>query len=202
MAARGPYKKGVAKRAEILDTAVEVIERNGYSNATVKELADAVGLSQNGLLHYFGSKDRLFLEILRHRDQQLTVQIGTDPHRIASDYRRRVLDATDALAQAPGLLQLGLRLSVDASEPAHPAHVFFAQRYEASREISADALTELRAHGRVPASLDAERAATLLIAAMEGLQAQWSYDPSLDMTAHIAYLLDALGITAADDQPS
>lgn len=64
MAARGPYAKGKAKRAEILDTALRVIAEQGYSGATVKQLADAVGLSQNGLLHYFGSKDNLFLEIL------------------------------------------------------------------------------------------------------------------------------------------
>ncbi|RAJ46416.1 TetR family transcriptional regulator [Kitasatospora sp. SolWspMP-SS2h] len=65
---RGSYAKGIAKREEILDTALEIVARVGYSRATVRELARAVGLSQTGLLHYFGSKEQLFVEILRRRD--------------------------------------------------------------------------------------------------------------------------------------
>ena len=68
MAARGPYAKGVAKRREILDAALEIVDRHGYSAATVQELAAAVGLSPNGLLHYFGSKASLFAQIVEHFD--------------------------------------------------------------------------------------------------------------------------------------
>lgn len=197
MAARGPYKRGIAKRAEILDAALEVIDRNGYSNATVKELADAVGLSQNGLLHYFGSKDNLFLEILRHRDELLSVKIGSVPHALTDDYFRRVIDAVEEVAGAPGLLELTLRLSVEASAPNHPAHHFMKDRYESTRKISAGALDELRTEGRVPDSVDPQMTATLIQAAMDGLQAQWSYDPSIDMGAHMAYLLRHLGVADA-----
>ena len=66
---RGSYAKGVAKREEILERALEVIAREGYRGASVKELADAVGLSQAGLLHYFDSKEELFTEIVRKRDE-------------------------------------------------------------------------------------------------------------------------------------
>ena len=69
MARRGSYAKGVAKREEILERALEVIAREGYRGASVKELAEAVGLSQAGLLHYFDSKEELFTEILRKRDE-------------------------------------------------------------------------------------------------------------------------------------
>src|SRR6478736_945527 len=69
MARRGAYAKGVAKREEILEAALEVIAREGWHGASVKELADAVGLSQAGLLHYFDSKEELFIEIVRKRDE-------------------------------------------------------------------------------------------------------------------------------------
>ena len=69
MAQRGSYAKGVAKRTEILDTALDVVARNGFRGTSVKELADSVGLSQAGLLHYFDSKDELFTAILRRRDE-------------------------------------------------------------------------------------------------------------------------------------
>src|SRR3982751_4591907 len=75
---RGSYAKGVAKREEILERALDVIAREGYRGASVKELADAVGLSQAGLLHYFDSKEELFAEILRKRDEVDAVQFGHD----------------------------------------------------------------------------------------------------------------------------
>ena len=73
---RGSYAKGVAKREEILTRALDVIAREGYRGASIKELADAVGLSQAGLLHYFGSKEELFTEILRKRDELDSVDQG------------------------------------------------------------------------------------------------------------------------------
>src|SRR6187402_3052279 len=91
MGTRGPYAKGKAKRAEILDVALEVIARDGYTSATVKHLADAVGLSQNGLLHYFGSKDALFLEILKHRDELVAVQVNPGAQNFADDLVERIL---------------------------------------------------------------------------------------------------------------
>lgn len=69
MARRGSYAKGIAKREEILDAALDIVARVGYSRTTVRELAQAVGLSQTGLLHYFGTKEQLFVEILRRRDE-------------------------------------------------------------------------------------------------------------------------------------
>ncbi|HET7802283.1 MAG TPA: helix-turn-helix domain-containing protein, partial [Humibacillus xanthopallidus] len=69
MGRRGAYAKGVAKREEILDAALAVIARNGYQRTSVRDIAEAVGLSQAGLLHYFSSKEALFAEVLRRRDE-------------------------------------------------------------------------------------------------------------------------------------
>src|SRR4051812_19943354 len=96
MTARGPYAKGKAKRAEILDVALEVIADDGYSAATVKNLADAVGLSQNGLLHYFGSKDALFAEILRRRDELAAIEVDFERPDFADDMVEALLGAVDA----------------------------------------------------------------------------------------------------------
>jgi AcrR family transcriptional regulator len=68
-ASRGPYAKGVAKRAEILRAALAVIARHGYRKTSTRELAAAAGLSEAGMLHYFGSKEKLFEEVLRARDE-------------------------------------------------------------------------------------------------------------------------------------
>src|SRR6478735_2111131 len=114
MATRGLYAKGKAKRAEILDVALEVIARQGYSGATVKHLADAVGLSQNGLLHYFGSKDALFAEILRHRDEIAAIQVDAENKDFAEGLAESILVAVDDEISSPGMAQLALRLTGEA----------------------------------------------------------------------------------------
>ena len=64
MAERGAYAKGVAKREEILAAALTIIGEQGFRRASVREIAEAVGLSPAGLLHYFGLKEQLFVAIL------------------------------------------------------------------------------------------------------------------------------------------
>ncbi|QUX31868.1 TetR family transcriptional regulator [Nocardiopsis akebiae] len=93
----------MAKRGEILDAALTVIGRDGYSRATVREIADAVGLSQNGLLHHFGSKERLFVEVLRHRDELDRLAYGEGARQRSSGVGRGA-DAADRLpdGQRPG----------------------------------------------------------------------------------------------------
>lgn len=195
MAERGPYAKGRAKRAEILDAALEVIDKQGYAAATVKELADAVGLSQNGLLHYFGSKDALFAEILRRRDELAEIEINTQRPGFAEGLVEALLDAVDEETSSPGLAQLALRVTGEATEPDHLAHEFIGRRYELVRAVVRDAVTELQKTGRLAPEIDAEAVAALVFASWDGLRIQWMYDRTIDLRRQMAYLLRALGLT-------
>lgn len=197
MAARGPYAKGKAKRAEILDAALKVIDEQGYTAATVKELADAVGLSQNGLLHYFGSKDALFAEILRRRDELSEIEIDVEREGFAENMVEALLSALDAETSSPGLAQLALRVTGEATEPDHLAHDFIRRRYELVRAVVRDAIVDLQADGRLSPEIDPDAVAALVYASWDGLRIQWMYDRSIDLRAHMAYLLRALGVTVA-----
>lgn len=192
VAERGSYAKGVAKREEILEAAVGLVGRNGFSGATVRELADAVGLSPNGLLHYFGSKDELFTEILRRRDE---VDVGRESF---SGNPRELMEATlrgvGHNAGVPGLVQMYSRISNEAARTDHPSHEYFRQRYEAARDTFADVFGRLQDEGRLAAEADPRRLAALFIALLDGLQTQWMYDNSIDMADHATHLLDLLGV--------
>jgi AcrR family transcriptional regulator len=200
MARRGSYAKGVAKRGEILDAALEVIGRDGYSRATVREIADAVGLSQNGLLHHFGSKERLFVEVLRHRDELDRLAYGEGAGQ-RPDIAQSLVRLVRHNARVPGLVQLYSRFSAEAAEEGHPAHGFFQERYATARRIIAEAIRSLQEEGGLPPGHDADRLAVLGVALMDGLQAQWAYDSGVDMADHLAHFLDLIGLrTAARDQ--
>lgn len=184
------YAKGLAKREEILTTALDVIARTGYGRTSVRELASAVGLSQAGLLHYFTSKEDLFAEILLKRDQvdhdRSEPEAGSEIAALASIVRHN--------AEVPGLVQLYARFSVEATEPGHPAHEAFVRRYEEIRSVLAREITARQEDGDLPAAIDATRIANLLIAVSDGLQTQWLLDPDFDMADHLDYLIDLLGL--------
>ncbi|KQW04902.1 TetR family transcriptional regulator [Leifsonia sp. Root4] len=194
MARRGSYAKGVAKREEILTEALQVIAQNGYSRASVRELADAVGLSQAGLLHYFSSKEELFTAVLQKRDE-----VDAAVYLDGND-----LEALSGLAavmrhntEVPGLAQLYSRLSAEATDPAHPAHDFFVQRTAQFRAMFADNVRARQQLGTLPAHLDPDKVATIMIALADGLQTQWTLDPSIDMAEHIDYLAGLLSLSAS-----
>ena len=191
MASRGAYAKGVAKREHILTTALDVIAENGYRKTSIRELAAAVGLSQTGLLHYFGTKEELFAEILLKRDDVDTGPSGAVQAHLAAG--GSVVGGLEAVArhntEVPGLVQLYAQFSAEAAaDPLHPAHARFQERYRQFRRQLAELIRETQARGELPASLDADRMATLLAAASDGLQVQWMLDPTIDMADHIGYL--------------
>lgn len=191
MARRGSYAKGVAKREEILTTALEVIAREGFRGASVKELADAVGLSQAGLLHYFGSKEELFAEILRKRDEVDSVaygEIGDTSDISVEDLQRGYVQVVRHNADVTGLVQLFARLSVDAAEPGHPAHDFFVERGRTLRAMFAESIARAQADGSVPDSVDPDTLARLFQAVADGLQVQWLLEPDIDMAATVEAL--------------
>lgn len=182
---RGSYAKGIAKREEILERALEVVAREGMRGASVRELADAVGLSQAGLLHYFDSKEDLFTEILRKRDEiDAAERLGGGADDVREGLRRVVRHNSEV----PGVVALFSRLSVDAADPQHPAHAFFLERGERLRASIAASFRRRQEAGEIPATADPEVLARIVQAASDGLQLQWMLDPELDM----ADTLDAL----------
>lgn len=196
---RGSYAKGVAKREEILTRALDVIAREGYRGASVKELADAVGLSQAGLLHYFGSKEELFTEILRKRDEVDSATFGLDAERPDEhDLRAGYVAVIGHNADVPGLVQLYARLSVDAADPEHSAHRFFIERGEALRGAFAEEIARRQAAGEITDRIEPTTLARVFQAVADGLQVQWMLEPDIDMAATVDALFDALAARPTD----
>ena len=197
MAARGSYAKGVAKRDEILRTVLDVIAENGYRKTSIRELAAAVGLSQTGLLHYFGTKEELYVEVLRMRDRIDGETYGIRGDLIGTfDLPEDVADGMVSVvrhnADVPGLVRLYTQFSAEATDQGHPAGDYFRERYEVFRSGVARAIRAQQERGELPATMDADRVAALMAAASDGLQTQWLLDDSIDMADHIEYLWNVL----------
>ena len=168
--ARNPRAGTAATRERILSAAMSVFANRGYNNASLLEIADQVGMTHAGVLHYFGSKDNLLTAVLERRDESDIDHI--EGHRLPTGAAllEHLVNTARANAQRKGIVQAYAVLSVESVTANHPAQRFFRNRFEGLRTIVADALREV-VPGTLPES-ELVRAATSIIATMDGLQVQ------------------------------
>lgn len=212
---RGAYAKGLARRQAIVDAALTVIARDGYSAATLKQIADEAGLSQNGVLHHFRSKEDLLIAVLRRRDEldeQRTPDArarlaaiaagGVDDDATLDHLRSSIVTLVRHNTEVAGLVHLFLRLTAEATDPEHEAHPHLAERYEALRALGATAIGALQDAGEVRTDVPAEQLAVMLFALLDGLQNQWAFDTELDMAAHADAFLTLLQPHRTSEEPA
>ena len=177
---RGSYAKGKAKRQEIVDAALAVFARGGYHSGSLREVAKRVGLTTAGVMHHFASKEELFTEVLRQRDERVREAAGDVSETTLLEQTRKVVSYNQSTR---GLTSLYTVISAEATDPEHPAHAYFVDRYAVGRVLAEETIRDALAHGRIDASINVEVAARLIPAVMDGLQQQWLLDNSFDMAA-------------------
>jgi TetR/AcrR family transcriptional regulator len=60
-----PRPRSEAKRARIIDAAMQHFAENGYHAARVGDIAAALGIAKGSIFQHFGSKDGLFFEVYK-----------------------------------------------------------------------------------------------------------------------------------------
>ncbi|MER8047860.1 TetR/AcrR family transcriptional regulator [Streptomyces sp. NPDC094032] len=167
------------RRAEIVRAALEVIAERGYRGASLGAVAERVGLTQQGLLHYFPTKEALLVAVLEERDRW-----DTSGGREREHWRLDLMESlVEYNAMRPGIVQTFSALLGESVTEDHPARAFFTERYTQVRENMADVL-RAEYGDELPGGLTPERVAPLLTAVMDGLQYQWLLDPdAVDMGA-------------------
>ena len=177
------------RRAEIVRAALEVIAERGYRGASLAAVAERVGLTQQGLLHHFPTKDALLVAVLEERDKWDAVPNG-------SWWVDLLASLVEYNAMRPGIIQTFSALLGESVTEGHPAREYFTDRYT---RVRASMTVALRAEygDRLPNGLSPERTAPMLVAVMDGLQYQWLLDPeSVDMPGAFRDFLRLLGETA------
>lgn len=101
-------RQAVERRNQLIDTALDVFAEKGMESATVKDLAEAAGVAQGLIYHYFRSKEELLLAVVeRHSFLPQMRQILAVPHHqpvagvlvdIALSFRR-LLDEKERLVR-------------------------------------------------------------------------------------------------------
>lgn len=181
-APRGPYANGIRRKQQILEAASAVFARRGYANASMREIAQAVGVTPAALLRHFEDKEHLLLAVLE------AWQAEEDSHELAPQ-GLAYFDGFPALMERhrehPGIIELFLTLCTETSDPDHPARDWVVARYA---RIVGEAVTALQAAAaageiRAMSPAECELEARMLFAVMDGLELQWIAAPDLDLGA-------------------
>jgi AcrR family transcriptional regulator len=80
-----------APRQRLLDAAIQYVAANGLSDVSLRALAAALGTSHRMLIFHFGSKEGLWVEIIRaveQRQRELLGQVLPDPRQPVGEAMR------------------------------------------------------------------------------------------------------------------
>jgi AcrR family transcriptional regulator len=158
----------------IIEAAIPIIGQRGYYGFSIKDIAERCGVTMQGVLHHFGSKEGILHAIMEDRERRDAEAVWGD---VLSDdlsgiarleienIKRRLHDTVVRNSQQPDVLRLYSMLRTESLYPEHPAHKEFQGRIAAAIELFTNAFTGKLAN---PASM-----ARQILATMSGLEDLW-----------------------------
>jgi len=154
---------------------VRLLAENGFRGTTVAGLADRIGMTAPGLLYYFGTKDRLLLDVLVERERVEREFYASQDRGLAS-LASTPLVAENNVREAV-FARLYVVLAAESLNDGDPLHEFFVDRYERTRRFVARAVEADKERGRVRVDVDVAHVAREVISVMMGAELQWLMDP-------------------------
>ncbi|MFE9329026.1 TetR/AcrR family transcriptional regulator [Streptomyces sp. NPDC006925] len=81
------------RRARLVDAALDHVAAHGFADLSLRRLGSAIGVSHRMLIHHFGSKEQLLIEIVRaseRRQRALLTGLRLEPGLSPADAARRL----------------------------------------------------------------------------------------------------------------
>ncbi len=185
-----------ARREEIIEAAVEVFAERGYRGASFDAVAERAGLTRQGVLHYFPSKKKLLMAVLRFREELSRDYLAAD--HAEEDFPTQLAEAMAFDHKNPALAQVHSVLMAEGSVVGDPAREDIQAYCLELREHTVERLTE-RYGERLPSGLTPQAAATAVLMMIDGMQQQWLlYQDQTDYPGMMRDVLAVLLGTAAE----
>ena len=169
-----PNRRGVARREQILDEAVELFAQRGYRGSGLLELADRVGISHVLILHHFGTKEGLLRAVMARRDQIM--------ERLISEVQGTGIEGLMSIRppfEPEVLTRLETVLRVENLDANGPLHDHFVERTQRTRDVIAAEIRTGQERGEIRSDIDPEVKAVEIIAFAMGIETQWLLTPDV-----------------------
>ncbi len=172
------------KAKRIVDAMRDSVARRGAAGSTFEQVAREAGVSRGLLHYYFGTKERLLVEVVR-RDAELRVtrldeRLG-ESKSVDDVLDELVSSLTDMIENEPGFFLLLYELfSAGRRNPDIQREV--GQLFELTRSHVADLLRAKQEEGVLKLRFEAEDVVSYLFALGDGFALQALSDPERDNT--------------------
>lgn len=167
------------RRTSILKSTIACISKFGFWGFTIRDVAEAEGVTEAGLLYYFNSKEELLVKTLEYADNinaaAIAKRLGVNDETDISDglgyhgdfsLKTLTTATVEANVTRPQLVSLYIVLQGESLEDNHPAHQFFLDREQ-------KVLREYAFVAKRDGLENPERIAVQTLSAMDGLQVRW-----------------------------
>jgi AcrR family transcriptional regulator len=183
-----------ARRRQIVETAIQTIASQGFSQTSLAEIAREAGISKGVISYHFAGKEELVEEILRSllRQPAEFIKERVGQHETALDQLRAYIEANFEFMESHrdnyvALVDLWGRRGNSEKE-----NSFNADAYEPSRHYLAHMLEAGRERGEFR-HLPVQATASLIQATIDGVMLQWVFDEtSIDLDVSRAEVLEMI----------
>jgi TetR/AcrR family transcriptional regulator, repressor for uid operon len=184
-------KASSARRDALLRAAERVFADKGFHAASIAEVAEAAGMTQGNLYHYFRSKDELILAIAEQEWRIVRDVLGI--FSAEEDFFGALDRLVDQEVGAMSAEHVRLTLEIVAETSRNPRLAELSRQIEAEARVGLEAaLARAVARGQVDADLDVRMAANLLLTLGDGLYWREATDPTFDAARLAPALKDML----------
>jgi AcrR family transcriptional regulator len=182
--------KGVARREQILQTAMSVLAREGYRKTSMRAIGRELSIEPAHILYYFDGREDLLRNVVERWDELARDELGDglEPKSALDAFVQRIRGNL----RIPGITHVYLATVAEAADREHAAHEFFRQRFVHVREVLERAIRYEQRAGTIRAELDASQEARKLVALSDGLQLQAMFDDGIDAPAELEAAISAL----------
>jgi AcrR family transcriptional regulator len=176
------------KAKRIVSAMRESVARRGAAGSTFDQVAAEAGVSRGLLHYYFGSKERLLIEVVRH-DADIRIRTFEEGLRGAGSLDEIVEALVAQLQQLvqddPGWYAVIHEL-LSAARRNDEIRCELADLYRRVRGQVAEILRQKESDGIVRLRADAEAVAAVLLALGDGFEVQMASDPGWESDATVA----------------
>ena len=175
------------KVQRIVDAMRHCVAERGIAGATFEQVSGEAGVSRGLLHYYFGTKERLLIEVLRN-DAETRIAMLDEPLAAAKTVDDviavLVSGAEEVLREDPGFYVILYELfTAGRQNPEIQAEL--AELYHRSRRHVAGVLRQKEVEGVLSLRFDAESVVTYMFAAADGGALQRLTDPERDYSATV-----------------
>jgi AcrR family transcriptional regulator len=170
------------KAARIVDAMRASVAARGIAGSTFDHVANVAGVSRGLLHYYFGTKERLLIEVVR-RESDVRIERLEEAIGDAAD-AESVLDALvrafeELIGDGPAPVMIYEMLTLAQRNDEIAAQL--AELGRRTRSHLSDALEQKRAGGVVALRVEPELAAMFLVALADGVMVRRLSEPELDI---------------------